>query len=255
MFYRAGAPCTEQKNHLTYWSYFLSKQSERYAAISGPDPWKLKVMILGNYRGADLPKDIPKFRGTDVRQVTEFLIRSRRMALEKIKLDPSLTFTSFPSQAQFRTTRRLVGEHTLLTSDAGKHYEDSIGCASIFNIAKPVYELPFGMLYTKSIKNIFAAGRIVSSSNGHAWEISRTIPASATTGQAAGSAAALLAYTGKAVQVEELQSILQRDGVRLTMSETMVHQSEDWLRGWRKQDDPFYMDQPIERGELTERTI
>jgi hypothetical protein len=242
VLYHAGAPCAEQGSHLTYWSYFTSGNDDQYRTISGPAPKKIKVMALGNYRGLDLPADTPKYRGTDVRHITEFLLKSRQWALEKIKADPSLVYTSFPSQAQYRTTRRLKGEHTLLTSDAGKHFSDSIGCASIFNIAEPVYEIPFGTLITKSVKNIFAAGRIVSASNGHAWEITRTIPCSAQTGQAAGSAAAIHVATGKEVVVEELQAMLKKDGVIFTMNEAMVKQSEHWLEGWRKLEDPFYKD-------------
>ena len=242
VLYRAGAPCSEQENHLTYWSYFLSDNSDKYPGIAGPSPSNVKAIVIGNYRGSDLPAGTPKYKGTDVHHVTEFLIKSRRMALDKIKSDPSLVYTSFPSQAQFRATRRIKGEHTLRTEDAGKHFPDSIGCASIFNIAEPVYEIPFGTLYTKETKNIYAAGRTVSAANGHGWEITRTIPASAQTGQAAGCAAAHYASAGCAVKIEELQGMLKRDGIVLTMSETMVKQSENWLEGWRKQDDPFYMD-------------
>ena len=248
VFYRAGAPCAEQGNHMTYWSYFISDISDKYRVLVGPAPKSVKVMLLGNFRGSDLPADTPKFKGTDVRHVTEFLIQSRKMALEKIKSDPSLNFTSFPSQAQYRATRRLKGEHTLLTSDAGKHFSDSIGCASIFNIAKPVYEIPFGTLFTKSIKNIFAAGRVVSASNGHGWEITRTIPCCAQTGQAAGSAAAILVSTGKAVEIGDLQAMLKKDGVMLSINEAMAKQSEEWLEEWRKMtvDDSFYRDRSDE---------
>ena len=245
VFHRAGAPCSEQGNHLTYWSYCMSDKDDKYPELSGPAPKKVRVMALSNYRGSDLPADTPKYKGTDVRHVTEFLIRSRKMALEKIKSDPSLTYTSFPSMAQYRTTRRIVGRHTLRTEDAGRHFKDSIGCASIFNIAKPVYELPFGMLMADSIKNIFAAGRIVSASNGHAWEIIRTIPCGAQTGQAAGTAAAMLAATGRAVEVGDLQAVLKKDGAVLSMSGAMVEQSEKWLAlDWQelKRDDAFYRD-------------
>ena len=244
VLYRAGAPCTEQGNHMTYWSYYMAENFDQSNTLTGPAAFPVKVMAIGNYRGSDLPADTPKYKGTDVRHVTEFLIRSRRMALEKIKENPSITYTSFPSQADFRTTRRLIGDCTLKTSDAGKHFSDSIGCASIFNIAKPVYEIPYGTLITKSIKNIFAAGRITSSSNGHAWEITRTIPCCAQTGQAAGTAAALLVATGKSVVIDELQAALKADGVALSLSDTMVRQSEEWLEEWKemKERDPFYED-------------
>ena len=246
VLYRAGAPCKEQGSYVCYWSYCQTDHTDKYAGPVGPGPKKVKIMAFGNFYGTDQPegKGAPKYRGTDVHHITEFLLKSRSRAKDRILADPSLVYTSFPSQAQFRTTRRLIGEHTLLTSDAGKHFEDSIGRASIFNMAMPVYEIPYGMLVTKSIKNIFAAGRIVSASNGFAWEISRTIPASAQTGQAAGSAAALLVSTGKPVQVADLQELLKKDGVVCTMSDAMVKQSEEWLEKWEKmkQEDSFYED-------------
>ena len=242
VLHRAGVTCVEQGNHLTYWSYCTSDSRDKRSNLSGPPPHNVSIMAIGNYRGSDLPADTPKYRGTDVHHVTEFLIKSRKLALDKIQADPSLVYTSFPSQAQFRTTRRLDGEHTLRTEDAGKHFSDSIGCASIFNIAEPVYEIPFRSLITKAAQNIFAAGRIISASNGHGWEITRTIPCSAQTGQAAGSAAAIFSATGSPVAIENLQNMLKKDGVVLTMSETMVKQSQRWLGDWRKLDDPFYKD-------------
>ena len=244
VLYHAGAQCAEQGSHMTYWSYIQTDSEDGSKELAGPSQKKLKILAIGNYRGSDLPADTPQFKGTDVHHVTEFLIQSRKMALERIKADPGLTFTSFPSQAQFRSTRRIIGEYTLLTSDAGKHFTDSIGCASIFNIAKPVYEIPYRTMLTKSIKNIYAAGRIVSASNGHAWEITRTIPCCAQTGQAAGNAAAIHVSTGKAVEIRDLQDSLKKDGVVISMSDTMVKQSGEWLEDWKKLivDDPFYRD-------------
>ena len=244
VMFLAGAPCAEQGNHMTHWAYFTSDATDKHRSLDGPVVRPSKVMILGNDRGSDLPPDTPQYKGTDVRHVTEFLIQSRKMALKKIQSDPSLIFTSFPSQADFRTTRRIKGESTLLTSDAGKHFEDSIGCASIFNIAKPVFEIPYGTLITKSVKNIFAAGRTTSASNGHAWEITRTIPCCAQTGQAAGSAAAICSATGEVPAAGDVQAVLKKDGVELTMNDAMVRQSEEWLREWEelKRENPFYAD-------------
>jgi hypothetical protein len=248
VFHRAGAPCMEQGNYVCYWAYITADNIDQYTGVVGPGPRRVKILAMGNFYGTDRREGAKKYLGTDVRHITEFLFKSREWALDRIKADPSMVYNSFPSQAQFRTTRRIVGEHTLLTSDAGKHFADSIGCASIFNIAMPVYEFPFGMLYHKPIKNMFAAGRIVSASNGHAWEISRTIPACAQTGEAAGCAAALLLSTGKPVVVRELQDMLKKDGVVYTMSDVMVQQSVEWLETWKtlKQERPFYEDLSFE---------
>lgn len=239
VMYRAGAECTEQTNHITYWAYCISDdETKRVKTHSGP----VKLFTLGNFCGSDLPQGLEKYKGTDAGEVTRFITDSRSMTLNLMKEDKSLTFTSFPSQAQFRTTRRIIGEHTLRTKDAGRHFEDSVGCASIWNVSEPVYEIPFGTLKSDKVKNIFAAGRIISAANGHAWEIVSPIPAVALTGQAAGTAAAVLVKNGGEVEIKELQKTLERDGVMLKLSDTLVAQSEEWLKKWYKDDNEWYKD-------------
>jgi len=245
VLYRAGAPCSEQDNHITYWAYCIADNIEKYNGPKGPPPNNVKILSVGNFRGSDLPPDIPKYKGTDAQHVTDFLIKSRRLGLDKMRADPSLIFTSFPSQAQFRTTRKIIGKHTLRTEDAGRHFSDSIGCVNIWNFPKPVYEVPYGVLVTEKIDNIFAAGRIVSCAGGHGWEITRPIPACAVTGQAAGCSAAIYATNAGIVPISDLQAMLKKDGVTLIMSETMVEQSNQWLEEWRNQDDPFFKDKPV----------
>ena len=236
VLYRSGADCIEQDNHITYWAYYQSNNDSSSIA-----PNYVKMLIMGNFRGSDLPPGLPKYRGTNVRDVTNFLTRGREMALARIKEDPNLSFSSFPSQAQFRTTRRLKGNHTLRTADAGRQFTDSIGCTGIWNIAGPVYEIPLGSLCTAKIKNIFAAGRIISAANGQGWEIIRPIPACVMTGQAAGSAASIFARSNS-LAIEELQTILKKDGAMLSMNEKMVKQSELWLEDWRKDKDEWFKD-------------
>jgi len=241
VLYRAGADCAEQLNHLTYWAYRAP-----YGGGRAPDKDRgaiLDLYTIGNFNGSDLPPGLPEFRGTDVREVTEFVFKSRGMAFDALRRNPELTFASFPSQAQFRTTRRLKGDHTLRTADAGRHFDDSVGCVSVWNVPEPVYELPFGMLKTELVKNVFAAGRIVSAANGQAWEIVRAIPQCAMTGQAAGVAASLSAANGGGeVCVADLQEILRNGGVMINMSDELAAQSLKWLEKWRLGDDPWWKD-------------
>ena len=122
-----------------------------------------------------------------------------------------------------------------MTKDAGKHFDDSIGTTGIWNIPGPVYEIPFNTLSAAGIKNIFAAGRIISAANGSGWEITRVIPVCALTGQAAGSAAAIMARTG-GVPIGELQDRLAKDGIVLKIPDKLVEQSEQWLENSYKPD-------------------
>ncbi|MCL2124793.1 MAG: FAD-dependent oxidoreductase [Oscillospiraceae bacterium] len=243
VMYQAGAPCHEQDNFCTLWAYCQSDNEELIFKLAGLPPDFVKIIAIGSFSGAYLPPNTPKYRGTDVHQVTEFMMKGREGALRRLKDDPSLTYITFPSQAQYRTTRRIKGEHTLLTKDAGRHFDDSIGTTGIWNIPGPVYEIPFGTLKAKGIENIFAAGRIISAANGSGWEITRVIPVCALTGQAAGTAAAIAAITGEA-PIGDVQKALKKDGLVLTMSDMLVEQSEKWLENSYNPDSPLVKDLP-----------
>ena len=249
VLYRAGADCAEQLNHLTYWAYRAPFGGGR-APAKDRGSGILDLYTIGNFNGSDLPPGLPEFRGTDAREVTEFIFKSRGMAFDALRRNPELAFASFPSQAQFRTTRRFKGDHTFRTEDAGKYFDDSVGCISVWNVREPVYELPFGTLKTELVDNMFAAGRIISAANGQAWEIIRPIPQCAMTGQAAGVAASLSAAGCGKVRVADLQEILKKDGVMIHMNGGLVKQSEKWLEKWRLGDDPWWKDKedgPVKR--------
>ena len=71
----------------------------------------------------------------------------------------------------------------------------------------PVYEVPFGTLYSKKVKNLITAGRCVSVTE-PMWDIMRVIPCCAVTGEAAGIAAAMT-DDFSALDVTVLQKELQ----------------------------------------------
>lgn len=84
----------------------------------------------------------------------------------------------------------------------------------------PVYEIPYRVLITGTLKNVLTAGRCISAS-GEAWEITRCIPQAALTGQAAGSAAAIAIEQSLAVQdidILQLRETLKRDGMILDIN-------------------------------------
>jgi hypothetical protein len=214
---RAGAPFAEQDNMLTYWAYCLTEESLQQAVIRQNLPKLLKLFLIGGHTGSGLPEGSPKYYGTDVRQITEFLLKCRELGFNELMkrgMD-KLVFASFPSMPLFRTTRRLEGEYVLRPEDVYKHFEDSIGCVGDWRKAGSVYEIPYRALYSNKAVNIFAAGRNIASA-GDAWEVTRVIPAAAVTGQAAGTAAALISAGGGAtgeIDISYLQKILADDGV------------------------------------------
>ena len=75
----------------------------------------------------------------------------------------------------------------------------------------PVYELPFGSLYGKEVKNLIAAGRCISVTD-TMWDITRVIPVCAVSGEAAGAAAAMFDNFDNA-DLKKLQSYLSDVGV------------------------------------------
>jgi hypothetical protein len=214
---RAGVPCVERDNFLAYWSYYLTEDSLQTASARQNVQDLLKLMDIGGHLGRGLPEGSPKYYGTDVRQITEFLLKCRELALnELIKRGmDKLVYASFPSMAQFRTTRRLEGEYVLGAGDLNKHFEDSVGCVGDWRQAGLVYEVPYRALYSEKLKNVLAAGRNISAT-GETWEVTRVIPAAAATGQTAGTAAAIISGNGCAageVNIPGFQQILIRDGV------------------------------------------
>jgi hypothetical protein len=214
---RAGASCSEQDNMLTYWSYCLTEECLERAINRKSVKDLLKLFYIGDHTGGGLPGGLPKYNGTNVQQITEFVLKCRAMALnELIKRGmEKFVFASLPLMAQFRTTRRLEGEYVLRPEDLNRSFADSVGCAGDWRQAGPVYEIPYRTLYSNKTPNILAAGRNIAAS-GDTWEVTRVIPAAAVTGQAAGIAAALISENGCAtneVDVPRLQQILAEKGV------------------------------------------
>ena len=87
-------------------------------------------------------------------------------------------------------TRKIIGEYILSDKEMHKHFNDSIGMVSNWKKRGPIYEVPFGTLYNKNMKNLICAGRCTSVDE-TMWDIMRVIPCCAVTGQAAGTAAAM----------------------------------------------------------------
>ncbi len=227
VMYHAGAPTVDGENTLAYWAYCQCDNNENIFRLGGYPPKYVKVMALGLADARDLPAGLSKYHGISVEEVTRFLLTGRDLALKRLKKDPSLIYTSFPSQAQFRMTRRIDGVHTLHHLDAGIRYEDSIGLASSMAPGGAVWEIPFGMLCAPNVKNIFAAGRMISGAGG-GWSVIRGIPTCAVTGQAAGTAAMLYASKG-AVDVKELREVLVKDQAIVSMTDVEVEQSKKWV--------------------------
>ncbi|NLI22456.1 MAG: FAD-dependent oxidoreductase [Clostridiales bacterium] len=214
LFFRAGAPCVSGRNYLSFVAHGCDLTQKRRALEQRR--WIAKGADL---HGVGHPEGYPRMAGTTNEEVTRFLLDGRRMLRASLREGERTArdVTSLPSQAQFRTTRRIRGAATLTEADQGTPCPSSIGLAGDFEKVGDWYEIPWGSLYCEGYPNLLATGRMISS-EGWAWDVTRVIPVCALTGQAAGTAAALALEAdcpvGR-VPLGTLQQALERHGVRI----------------------------------------
>ena len=128
-----------------------------------------------------------------------------------------------------RESRRVLGRETVTEADVltGRHWPDAIGLgafpidihdassATMAHTEPPAhpYQIPLGCLWSADYRNLFLAGRLVSSTH----EANGSLRITATcfvTGEASGVAAAQMARHGQ-VEAMELQRVLRERGVLL----------------------------------------
>ena len=226
LFFRAGAPCKEERNIVSHWGFELDMGTLKKGLDSG------KVMDSIVFRWLGLAPDmestegiLPMYYGTSSDEVNAYIRTSRKLALEYFKQHQSddymqLTLSLMP---QYRMTRRLDGK-AVFKADHSDTVDTSIGCM-IFSLKSPapVHEFPYEALIDEKITNIAAAGRIVSA-DGYGWEVARFIPACVLTCEASGTAAAMAIKDGAALQdidIAKLQAKLTAAGVKIHMTERM----------------------------------
>lgn len=182
---------------------------------------KLKIREFGDPLYKKLPAYVKTFSGVDYKDVSEFIIQSRRMLIDKIKkqmkTNKAIYHVLIPTIPMFRMTRRLKGSFELDKKDERNYFLDSVGMIGDWQKPGPIYYIPFNCLIGKNIKNLITAGRCISVTNS-AWDITRVIPACAVTGEAAGTAAAISVINEKDfcdLDIANLQNQLIKQGVIL----------------------------------------
>lgn len=164
------------------------------------------------------------YSGLDAQDNTQMVITAHQSILHDVLRRraelPDIVPVSIPVIPQLRMTRRLVGERELDLSDDGRSFEDSVGMISSWRTRGPVYQLPFSCLHGITVKNLLVAGRCISSSD-PMWDLTRVIPACAVSGEAAGTAAAMLKTDVSSIKIRELQQRLVSQGVRLYPNEAI----------------------------------
>lgn len=224
----SGAPTIQGENYFTYVAYKATLDSCR-RAVEENDISLLTSHTYGgdaNLYGGNHPAGMKTFSGVSSEEVSEFIALNQLKLLENIKgQNPKeRDITTLPAMAQFRTTRHLLGEYTLKTEDVFTHREDSICLINDFDNRDNLYEVPFGCLVNRQMKNLFAAGR-AASAQGYAWDVLRVIPPAILTGQAAGIAASHAIDEGAYaynVSVPALQAALMEKNVLIHFTEEMI---------------------------------
>lgn len=212
----AGAPTERfgQGNVLAAWYYFLSQgEREGQLKILGasdiPDEEKKK-------RAAPSTLVNRRFTGLDGQEISEMVQLSHAQVFADLMRhraeNPDYTLTTIASIPQLRMTRRIAGEFTLDIAHDHEAFERSIGAIGNWRKRGPAYHIPYECLYSRSVPNLIAAGRIISVTDAM-WDITRVIPPCAVTGEAAGAAAAMTDDFG-ALDVKTLREHLAGKGVR-----------------------------------------
>ncbi len=131
---------------------------------------------------------------------------------------------------------KLVGEYTITLEDIleVRQFDDAVGVCNwppdIWNEDGPneflyqmmPYDVPYGALISAEVDNLMAAGNLVSTDGGPGRSLNYCVP-SMTTGQAAGTAAALAVsksmYRMKDMNIALLQDALRSQGVVVTIDD------------------------------------
>ncbi|MFA6659707.1 MAG: FAD-dependent oxidoreductase [Victivallaceae bacterium] len=174
-----------------------------------------------------------KRRGTNGRAVTEFVMDSRRWLREYYNRNyaegvynrENLYALTLPTMAQFRRIARIVSRGGIPELGYNTPIDGSIGVSADWCHSKVVQEIPFSAMLPEKVEGVIVAGRAIDAS-GYSWELIRSIPAVAVSGEAAGTAAAMAAESNISphlLPVRTLQDRLRLNGCLISMGEIGIN--------------------------------
>jgi len=186
------------------------------------DGTDLRLRGLSDPLYGEIPATSRRYSGTLLEDISQNVIDGRRFILDNLKklreTNPDVYPFLIPSYHGLRMTRRLAADFEF-SEDAHERvwFPDAIGMIGNWKRPHLRYSLPYSAIAGKRNDNLYAAGRCCAAEKS-GWDLTRVIPTCSVTGQAAGTAAAIRALTGKPVEVAPLQETLVRDGVILDRS-------------------------------------
>ncbi len=199
--YMASVPTVvyARGNKVSAWYYYVGKEGYQLQMLDHRDAARQHFSGLTG-------EDVSTFVRLSHQTTMADVLRMRQS-------DPTLWPVNMATIPQYRMTRRLVGEYTQRDDEQHVYMATSIGMVGDWRKRGPVYEVPFGTLYNRQVKNLLCAGRCTSVTD-EMWDIMRVIPCCAVSGQAAGTAAAM-GQDMTALNVCHLQDRLMAAGVVL----------------------------------------
>ena len=206
----AGEEISYGKNVLSLWA--LEYEGSRQYGRDRMAP-EINMLTRGNAERT--------FVNPNAKDVTDYMLETRAMLRKFYSEEQSSgradRFQRWPlfvaSMPQFRKIAAIKGLFELSDNMNDRFFEDSIGLVSDWRKSGPVWEISFRTLVPRKTKNLFAAGRCISSI-GDAWEITRCIPCACLTGEAAGCAAALRCGSDGDL-TSSVQKLMEKNGNRL----------------------------------------
>lgn len=221
--YRAGVECSllPQKNALASWYYYTGSDRKVLLSMFGLADIRPGKAKDGGYNKTEETISSTRFSGVDGKELSLAVQEAHSLMLEDIlgknEKDKAYQPVSMSSIPLVRMSRKICGAETLRIGQDHEMIEDSIGMTGDWTKRGPVYEIPFGSLYSAKVPNLLTAGRCISTDN-EVWNVTRVIPPCAVTGEAAGTAAAMCSDLRK-ISVKELQSRLKAQNVMLHCDE------------------------------------
>ena len=225
----SGGETRPGSNNLCYWGL-------EQCNPNSDDGWRtLDGTLRGKVNGIIEKTDFP-FYETDPRGATEFLLHGRRWARQEYIASGNYSKhfpVHLPAMAQFRRAAAIKGLYTIPEDTHNTPLKHSIGMSSDWCSINTIQEIPYESLIPAGTSKILAAGRCISA-DGYAWELIRSIPACAVSGEAAGAAAALCSQKNiepEDLSVSDLQKLLRSRGCKLTMHEVgLLYRDEPGAR-------------------------
>ena len=208
-------------NVLASWYYFCDESGYNLKMLG----YAAKPMALQTPEELEKSKKVKRYAALDGKELSDMVVDAHNYLFDNFlgeqNLAPNHMIATMASIPQVRMTRRVAGHYTMDVTDDHKHQPDSVGMFGNwkgYGIGE-AYELPYGALYGKKIKNLATAGRSLAATD-TMWDITRVIPVCSLSGEAVGTAATLAKNFGE-VDIDLLQSTLRKNGVKLHLEEVL----------------------------------